>query len=399
MRILVAHNQYHYRGGEDTVVDAEVALLRRHGHRVEVYRRDNAELSRMSAPDAALSTLWSRRTLADLARISERFRPDLVHAHNIFPLISPSLYAGARRHRLPMVQTLHNFRLVCPQAMLVRQGRSCTDCVGHVPWRGIVHRCYRQSLLQTSAVATMLVMHRLRRTWQRDVTRYIALNQMCRDIFFAGGLPLEKLVIKPNFVVARGKPDWERRSGGVFIGRLADEKGLHVLMQAMRQLPDKQIAVYGKGPLQELVTDAPGLDYRGFQTPDILARRMHAAAYLVMPSTGVESFGLVAVEAFACGTPVIATRQGGMLELVVHGKNGMLVTPGDPAGLAQAIAYAEAHPEHMRDMGRAAWQTYLEHYTPERNYEQLLRIYEQAMAVARLAVPPPLAHDIPGTGR
>ncbi len=399
MRILVAHNQYHYRGGEDTVVDAEVALLRRHGHRVEVYRRDNAELSGMSAPDAALSTLWSRRTLDDLARIVERFTPDLVHAHNIFPLISPSLYAGARRHRLPVVQTLHNFRLVCPQAMLVRNGRSCTDCVGHLPWRGIVHRCYRQSFMQTSAVAAMLVMHRMRGTWQRDVTRYIALNQMCRDIFFEGGLPQAKLVIKPNFVVAHGKPDWENRAGGVFIGRLSDEKGLQVLMQAMQQLPGRQIAVYGKGPLQELVMNAAGLDYRGFQTPDVLARRMQAASYLVMPSTGVESFGLVAVEAFACGTPVIASRQGGMLELVVHGKNGMLVTPGDPVELARAIAFAEAHPERMCAMGRNAWQTYLEHYTPERNYEQLLRIYRQAMADAPLPDPPPLAYDYPGPGR
>ena len=395
MRILVAHNQYHYRGGEDTVVDAEVALLRRNGHQVEVYRRDNAELAQMSAPQTAQATLWSHRTLQDLARIVEGFAPDLVHAHNIFPLISPSLYAGARRHRLPVVQTLHNFRLVCPQAMLVRRGRSCMDCVGHLPWRGVAHRCYRQSFLQSAAVAAMLMMHRLRRTWQRDVTRYIALNQMCRDIFSAGGLPLSKLVIKPNFVVAHGQPDWQQRAGGLFIGRLSDEKGLHVLIQAMQQLPDRRIAVYGKGPLQDQVMSAPGLDYRGFQTPDVLARRMHAAAYLVMPSTGVESFGLVAVEAFACGTPVIASRQGGLLELVVHGKTGLLVTPGDANELAQAIAFAESHPDRMRAMGRAAWHAYLAHYTPERNYAQLMRIYRQAMAAIALPGPPALTYDYP----
>ncbi len=396
MRILVAHNQYHYRGGEDTVVDAEVALLRRHGHQVEVYRRDNAELSHMDVLQTARATLWSRRTLDELDRIVERFAPDLIHAHNIFPLISPSLYAGAHRHRLPVVQTLHNFRLVCPQAMLVRDGRSCTACVGRLPWRGMLHRCYRQSLVQTSAVAAMLVLHRLRRTWQRDVTRYIVLNQMCRDLFAAGGLPMEKLVIKPNFVVAYGQPSWAERSGGLFIGRLSDEKGLHVLAQAMQQLPGQRIAVYGKGPLQAMVMDAAGLDYRGFQTPDVLARRMQSASYLVMPSTGVESFGLVAVEAFACGTPVIASRQGGMLELVVHGKTGLLVAPGDAKELAQAIAFAEQHPERMREMGRAAWQTYLAHYTPEHNYEQLMRIYQQAIAASPLPDPLPLAYDYPG---
>ncbi len=393
MRILVAHNQYHYRGGEDTVVDAEVALLRQHGHEVEVYRRDNAELAAMSPPSAALSTLWSRRTLDDLAHLVDGFAPDLVHAHNTFPLISPSLHAGARRHRLPVIQTLHNFRLVCPQAMLVRRGRSCTDCVGRLPWPGVLHRCYRQSFMQTSTVAAMLVMHRLRRTWQRDVTRFIALNQMCRDIFTEGGLPMDKLVIKPNFVVAHCTPDWEQRSGGVFIGRLAEEKGLDVLAQALQQLPGQRIAVYGKGPLQSMVMQSPGLDFRGFQTPEVLARRMHAAAYLVMPSTGVESFGLVAVEAFAAGTPVIASRQGGLLELIVHGKTGLLVEPGNASALAQAIRYAETHPEQMRAMGRAAWESYLANYTPERNYAQLMHIYQQAIAASPLPDPPSLAYD------
>lgn len=399
MRILVAHNQYHYRGGEDTVVDAEIALLRRHGHQVELYRRDNAELERMSIHELALSTLWSRRTLRDLAPVVARFAPDLIHAHNIFPLISPSLYAGARRHRLPVVQTLHNFRLVCPQAMLLRRGHSCTDCVGRLPWRGVVRRCYRQSILQSSAVAAMLVLHRLRQTWQRDVTRYIVLNQMCRDLFIEGGLPAEKMVIKPNFVAARGTPHWGRRTGGIFTGRLSDEKGLQVLIAALALLPGKRIKVYGKGPLQAMVMQSAALDYGGFQTPDLLAARMRDAAYLVMPSTGVESFGLVAVEAFACGTPVIASRQGGLLELIVHGKTGLLVEPGNAVELAQAIAYADAHPERMRAMGREAWRTYLEHYTPERNYQQLLRIYQQALAATPLPDPPAFAYDYPGTGR
>ncbi len=395
MRILVAHNQYHYRGGEDTVVDAEVALLRRRGHQVELYRRDNAELARMRAHDIALSTLWSRRTLRELDALVERFAPDLIHAHNLFPLISPSLYAGAGRHQLPVVQTLHNFRLVCPQAMLVRHGHSCTDCIGKLPWRGIVRRCYRRSFIQTSAVAAMLVMHRLRQTWQRDVTRYIVLNQMCRDLFIEGGLPAEKMVIKPNFVVASGAPQWQRRQGGMFSGRLSEEKGLQVLVDALRQLPGKRIAVYGKGPLQAMVMQAPGLAYGGFQPPEVLSAHLRAAAYLVMPSTGVESFGLVAVEAFACGTPVIASRQGGLLELIVHGKTGLLVEPGNASELAAAIRYAEANPERMRAMGRAAWRTYLEHYTPERNYEQLLRIYQQALAATPLPGPPTLAYGYP----
>ncbi len=400
MRILVAHNSYHYRGGEDTVVDAEVALLRRYGHQVAVYRRDNAEMARLPWHETAMSTLWSRRTLGELKRIIDRFAPDLLHAHNIFPLISPSLYAGAARAGLPVVQTLHNFRLVCPQAMLVRQGRSCTECVGHLPWRGVLHRCYRHSFLQSSAVTAMLLLHRLRRTWQREVSCYITLNQMCRDIFVDGGLPADRMVIKPNFVVAQARPDWLRRDGGMFCGRLSEEKGLHVLAAALQKLPGKRIAVYGKGPLQPMVMQCEGLDYRSFLAAQALALRMREAAYLVMPSTGVESFGLVAVEAFASGTPVIASRLGGLRELVVHGKNGLLVTPGDADELAEAIAYADANPAQMAAMGRAAWDTYLERFTPERNYEQLLAIYQQVLAATPLPVTPPaLAHDFRRAGR
>lgn len=380
MKILVVHNRYHYRGGEDTVVDAEVALLRQHGHQVMLYTRDNRELASMSSREAAASVLWSRQTVADLRRIKRVFCPDLVHAHNTFPLISPSLYAAARQLKIPVVQTLHNFRLLCPQAMLLRKGSACEACVGHLPWRAIVHRCYRDSLSQSAITAAMIFMHRLRGTWRNEVARYIVLNQLCRDKFVQGGLPFDRMRIKPNFVRMTEKPDWEARRGGLFIGRLSAEKGLHTLAEAVRQLPSVRIDVYGKGPLQALVEATTGLRYQGFHESAALQSRLREAAYLVMPSTGVESFGLVAIEAFACGTPVIASRHGGLKEIVVQGKTGLLVPPGDAHALAQAIAYAERHPEAMRAMGRAARQVYLDRYTPESNYVQMIRIYREALA-------------------
>lgn len=396
MRILVAHNAYHYRGGEDTVVDAEVALLRRHGHDVLVYRRDNAELEQMSRLRAGLSAIWSRQTVTDLERLQRDFAPQLLHAHNTFPLISPSLYGAARRLGLPVVQTLHNFRLLCPQAMLLRDGHGCTDCVGRFPWRGVLHRCYRRSYAQTAVTAAMLGVHRLAGTWQRDVQRYIVLNPMCRDLFVEGGLPMEKMAIKPNFVECPARPPESRRAGGMFIGRLSSEKGIVTLASALQQVPGLEIDVYGNGPLRELVERTPGMRYCGFQSAEVLRERMHQAAYLVVPSTGIESFGLVAIEAFACGTPVIASDHGGLRDIVVHRKNGLLFRPGDPDELAQALRDAERHPEAMRRMGAAAYQTYLAHYTPERNYEMLMRIYDEA--IAALAAPFPIAYakDRPG---
>ena len=225
----------------------------------------------------------------------------------------------------------------------------------------------------------MLALHRWRGTWRKDVSRYIVLNQLCRDKFTSGGLPAERLRIKPNFVESSRVPHWDKRKGGIFIGRLSTEKGIEILARAMSKLPQCRIDVYGKGPLQAFVEEVPGLRYGGFQSPSQLIERLHGAAFVIVPSTGVESFGLVAIEAFACGTPVIATRHGGLAELVEHGKTGLLVTPGDAAELAGAISWAQANPAAMQDMGRAAREEYLARYTPEHNYDILLGIYQEAI--------------------
>lgn len=385
MKILVAHNRYRYRGGEDTVVDAEVDLLRRNGHEVLVYLRDNEELTRMKNHHAALQTLWSHKALADVTALSEKFRPELIHSHNTFPLISPSFYSVATRLNVPVIQTLHNFRLICPQATLLRKGVHCEDCVGHLPWRAIVHRCYRNSLSQSAVSSSMIMLHRLLRTWHTKVTRYIVLNQLCRDKFIAGGFPFDLLRIKPNFVDSANEPEWVFRSGGIFIGRLSEEKGLKVLAEALSQLPDSQIDVYGKGDLQSYVEATSSFNYKGFHAADELQACLRQAAYLVVPSTGVESFGLVAIEAFAAGTPVIASANGGLQEIVVHGKTGFLVESGNTDALARAIAFAEDHPDEMKVMGRAARQAYLSRYTPNINYQLLMSIYCEAVeSMARI---------------
>jgi glycosyltransferase involved in cell wall biosynthesis len=380
MRILVAHNAYLYRGGEDTVVEAEIALLRRHGHEVVLYRRDNAELDALPLWQAAMDSVWSKRTVMEAGRLLASFRPHLIHAHNTFPLISPSLYGIADELGIPVVQTLHNFRLLCPQAMLMRNGRYCDDCVGRWPWRAVLHRCYRGSLAQSALSAGMVSGHRMLGTWRNRVRRYIVLNQMCREIFIRGGLPPEKLSIKPNFVEANDVPGEHKRRGGLFIGRLAAEKGLLTLAQAIRQTPVTRIAVCGSGPLQAFVEQSEWLDYIGYEQGEALRTRIRNAEFLVMPSTGIESFGLAAIEAFACGTPVIASRHGGLREIVEHGHNGLLVTPGNADELAEAIAYAVSNPIQMRRMGLEAYQTYLARYTPERNYSTLMAIYHQTLA-------------------
>jgi glycosyltransferase involved in cell wall biosynthesis len=333
----------------------------------------------MSNASVLGQTLWSGRTIVETGRLIESFRPDVIHVHNTFPLISPSLCWAAFRAGVPVVQTLHNFRLFCPQAMFLRDGRICEDCLGHLPWRGVVHRCYRESTTQTAALAGMLMLHRGMGTWRNKVTRYIALNAFCREKFIAGGLPASRLSIKPNFVdVAAGTNG--SRQGGLFVGRLSPEKGIAVLLTALDLLPDLCLPVIGSGPEQSRVMAHTRVRLLGKKNQVEVLAAMRGASWLVMPSIWYENFPRTLVEAFACGLPVIASRLGAMAELIEDGRTGLLFSPGDADDLARTIAWAESHPDDMKIMGKNARREYEAKYTAERNYRQLMAIYAQAIA-------------------
>jgi glycosyltransferase involved in cell wall biosynthesis len=374
MRILLAHNAYQHRGGEDMAVESEAALLRAHGHDVTEYRRDNREITGIPKVALAADTLWSRRTLYEVGRIVADFRPDVIHAHNTFPLISPALYWAAGRADIPVVQTLHNFRMLCPQAMFLRDGQVCEDCLGKLPWRAVVRRCYRGSIVQSAMVGGMLGLHQSLGTYCNKVTRYIALNEFCRRKFIDGGLPAERIVVKPNFVDVPHVDDGLRQ-GGLFVGRLSAEKGIGVLIRAMSQLPTVQLDVIGSGPEDGALDSHRNIHRLGFlPRPDII-RRMQKAAYLLMPSIWYENFPLTIVEALACGLPVIASRLGAMAELIEDGRTGLLFEPGSANDLAQKLAWAEANPDAMMEMGKRARNDYEAKYTPERNFKILTGIY------------------------
>lgn len=381
LRILFAHNAYQQRGGEDSVVDDEIQLLRDHGHEVELYRRDNHDIESMGKLAVARDTLWSSRTTRDIEAVLSRFRPDVIHTHNTFPLISPSLYwASAKRH-VPVVQTLHNFRLLCPQAMLLREGRVCEDCVGRAPWRGVARRCYRESLPQSVALASMLMLHRGLGTYTSKVTRYIALNDFCRDVFVRGGLPADHLRVKPNFVADPGLGS-ATRAGFLYVGRLSSEKGIATLAAALATLSDVQCEVIGTGLEEGAIGSLANVKMAGWQQGTYIVERMKSSLALVMPSLWYENFPRTLVEAFACGLPVIASRLGAMAALIRDGETGLLFNPGDAADLATKLAWAQAHSDAMRDMGEAARKEYESKYTPQRNLEILQAIYREAMAEA-----------------
>ena len=386
MRVLVVHNAYQQRGGEDAVVESEIAMLRAHGHAVELYARSNTDLGKMGRIDAAIQTLWSSRTTSELTALIDSFRPNLVHVHNTMPLVSPSVYWVAHKRGVPVVQTLHNFRLLCPQALLLREGRVCEDCVGKLPWRGVVHRCYRDSAAQTGVLSLMLGLHRMMGTWDRKVTRYIALNDFARDKYIEGGLPAERISVKPNFVDIPNRPSADRgsREGLLFVGRLSEEKGIAVLIDAFRRLPPGQrLRVVGDGPLAPMLQGIEGIEHLGAMPAEAVYSEMRRAVALVLPSIWYENYPRTIVEAFACGLPVLGSNLGAIPSIVKSGQTGRLFAAGDAEALAECLQSAVRDVPALARLGIAARGYYEAELTPLVNYGQLTLVYNQAIAQHR----------------
>ncbi|MBY0472084.1 glycosyltransferase family 4 protein [bacterium] len=375
-RILLVHNRYRNYGGEDAVFDAEAELLRQQGNEVETYIRDNQDIHQPLA--AASEALWSHRTVKEIDALAATFKPNLIHVHNTFPLISPSIFWAAEKNKIPIIQTLHNYRLICPQAMLLRNGQICEDCVGGFAWKGILRKCYRDSAAQTAAVAGSVGLHGMLGTYSNKVTRFIATDEFCREKFIEGGLPSEKIQVKPHFV-PKAEVSASHRKGGIFVGRLSKEKGISVLSDALK-IQEAPLRVVGSGPDESLLRNIPGVELLGFLSRKEIYSQLASAAWLVAPSISYETFGLSIVEAFACGTPAIVSRIGALKSLIEDGVTGLLVEPGNPRDLSEKIQWAQNHPAEMARMGKAAHEKYVAKYTPEKNYERLKEIYENVLS-------------------
>jgi glycosyltransferase involved in cell wall biosynthesis len=391
MKIVVAHNFYQQPGGEDQVFAAEVALLESRGHEAVRFEMHNDRVEAMSRAKLIKATIWNRDAERELGELLERHRPEVVHFHNTFPLISPAGYAAARRAGAAVVQTLHNFRLLCPNGLFLREGQVCEACLGRtVPWPAVQHGCYRESRATTAVVATALTVHRARGTYRHAVDAYIVPTEMAREKFArAKVVPEDRLHVKPHFV--HPDPGVGPGDGGfaIFVGRLSREKGLGTLLAAWARLGERAaelpLKVIGDGPLAPLVREhrSPHVSWLGRLPLAEVYAQLGRAAVLVLPSECYETFGRTAVEAFATGTPVIAADHGAMAEIVEPGETGLRFRPGDAEDLAARVT------EFLAD--RAAWQgrrpdcrrEFEAKYTAERNYQMLMEVYRSALARAR----------------
>jgi glycosyltransferase involved in cell wall biosynthesis len=388
VKTLLVHNHYQMLGGEDEVYHRERKMLVEHGHDVIEYTRDNREIAEYGAANRltlALRTTWAWDSYHQLCDILAKTKPNIAHFHNTFPLVSPAAYYACRAFEVPVVQTLHNYRLLCPAGTFVRAGQICEDCTEHGLSQSIRHGCYRHSAMGTTVVATMLTMHRQLQTYTRTVRKYIALSGFSRKKFLSSGFPPESVAVKPNFVDPDPGEGMHNGEFAVFVGRLGPEKGLSTLLKAWSQLPKLPLRIIGDGEqrthLESEAAVRELLDTRflGFLRHEQVKQHLKAARFLIFPSLCYETFGMTIAEAYACGTPVIASRLGAMQEIVHDGRTGLHFTPGDADDLAKKVEWAWAHPEEMRVMGRNARAEYEAKYTAERNYNMLLAIYQRVI--------------------
>jgi glycosyltransferase involved in cell wall biosynthesis len=396
MKVLLVHNKYRTSApsGEDIAVGNERRMLESRGIEVVSFERCNDDLddsSFVAKTTMAINTIWSQRSRSELRKVLRNVRPDIVHVHNTFSMLSPSVYGACKAEGVPVVQTLHNFRFFCPSALFLRDGKPCEDCLDKSLLQSVRYRCYRGSVGATATLAAMLTLHRAIGTYSRDIDRYITLTQFARRKVLKGGLAEHKLVVKPNFVPNPPSPG--RGGGGyvVFVGRLLEGKGAETLVTAWRHLPSFKLKIIGDGALRpglEAIARSENLniEFAGMQSRTLVLEAIANAQLLIVPSEWYEGFPMVIAESFACGTPVLASRIGSLEELVEEGITGRKFTPADSKDLAETVRVMladESELDRMRTNARAYFDA---HLTEDANCAELMNIYTDVIDGARREV-------------
>jgi glycosyltransferase involved in cell wall biosynthesis len=383
LRILIAHNRYQQKGGEDTVVAAESGLLRSHGHEVNHLDIDNDHIqSTLTRITTSLGSFYSPHSHRLMQQAIQQHRPDIVHVHNFFPTFSPSVFYACAEASVPVVHTLHNYRMICASAMLFRDGHVCEECVSsRSPLPGIRHACYRSSHIGSAVVGLGSALHAHLGTWSDKVSAYIALTSFAADKLGSYRLPREKIFVKPNFTIDRGLGDGSGNYA-LFVGRLSPEKGIRTLIEADAAGGlYMDVVILGDGPMHDELRQAasrPGsrLIYKGFVEQSGIFDYMRSARVLLWPSLSYEGGSMVLIEALSFGLPVIGADLSHGASLIHHQETGLLFPASDHHALSATLAAYAQDPAAERHMRQRAREHYLTTYTPEMNYQRLIEIYQ-----------------------
>jgi glycosyltransferase involved in cell wall biosynthesis len=395
LKILFVHTKYYTSdGGEDSALQSEIMLMRRKGHEVEVFLFDNAStINGVSGKlKAAVSSIYNTESAKKIKEAINEFKPDVMHVHNFFFTASPSVLIQAHKQKVPVVVTLHNFRLLCVNTLLLRDNKVCELCVQHdFPWYGVKYKCYHDSAVQSAAVGAMSAVHKWMGTWKNKVDTFISPSHFSRNKFLHSSLhpDPEKIKVKYNFIDDPNHGDAKSRNNYyLFVGRLSQEKGIEVLLDAFIQLPKEEIIIAGDGPLQEqLVTKyAPykNIIFLGRKPRTEVLELMKKCRVLMFPSICYEGLPLTIAEAFATGTPVIGSSMGAMQEMIINEYNGLLFETGNSVKLAEAILFFNSYlAKKDFSLYDNARKSYLENYHPEKCYNDVMNIYNNAILRSR----------------
>jgi len=381
----MCHNHYQQRGGEDEVFEIEAELLRSNGHQVVTHVVHNDSIKQGNLLVTGLSAIWNQSAYRRMKVLIKEQKPDLVHFYNTFPLFSPSVYYAVKAANLPLVQSLHNYRLLCLNASFYRNGLVCEDCLGHtLPLAGIRHACYHGSRLQSMSVAGMQVFHRMLRSWHRKVDLFLlGSTRFALNKFIQGGFAEDAFMLKPNFVFP--DPGIGQGQGGyvLFVGRFDETKGIVDLLKAWRSLaPSVPLKIVGDGPLLSLVKESAQklgqVEWLGRKSLDEMYQLMKDARFLIFPSRWYEAMPRTIIDSLAVGTPVCAADIGAMSDLIEDNRSGLLFEPGNVDDLVKKVRYLFERPELATDMRIHARQSYLDNFTAERNYDLIMQAYQIA---------------------
>lgn len=391
-RILMVHNYYQERGGEDLSFESERRALEHAGVTVHTYIDSNYRVDTMGGLRAGVRCIWSLEAQRDIRRIIRETRPQLMHVQNSFPLISPSIYYAASAENVPIVQSIRNYRLVCPNAIFYRDDGVCEDCMGRrFAWPGVIHACYRGSRAGSATVAAMQTIHGAIGSWSRKVDHFVALSEFGRQKMIEGGLPADRISVKPNFVFPDPGPSDEEREFILFVGRLSEEKGIRSMLTAWERIHQRiPLVIAGRGPESDAVARAAermdGVTWLGGQTIERIYELMGRARAVVFPSEWYETFGRVVIEAYSRSTPVIASNLGAITELVTPHQTGYLFEPGNPDSMARAAEQIWDDPEHARRMGCKGRELFESRYTAEQHLRAIDEVYSHVTRGSHLRV-------------
>jgi len=392
--IFMLHNRYQYAGGEDTSTHAEIAMLKQANHQVTYLEEQNDSIKNFSKSEKIelfFSTTWNQKQYQKIKTLLQEIKPDIVHIQNFFPLLSPSIPAAAKSLNIPTIQHLRNFRLGCLNGYLYRDNQICTDCINTNPWRGVIHRCYRNSFGASLAVWNMITFNRFRKTWLTDVDAFITPSQFAAQKLIQIGIPESRLYVKPNLtsdpLLDQPIPELPDIPTFVFIGRLSPEKGVMILLEAWKKLnqPEWQLIIVGEGPQRHILENftkeyqLKNIVFYGYQSSDQVINTIKKSTAILVPSQWHEIFGRVVIEAYSCGRCVIASKFGALPEIVEESKTGFIITTNDISDWMEKIKWCANNSLQLKNIGKHSRQIYLEKYSPTTNYQQLNEIYDKVI--------------------